>query len=159
MKRFIFLAALLSLALYAASCRDKHPPEPEKQYSTWIVNGTDTFRSNNVDAQIAFNPDHSYGGAVIMSHDPENWFSLGFNTDHFPAGGFFLLYIPSDSGFIAAIDLYYNNQYYHSVPYAVDTLFASLHHNKVSYSLPPCWFVKHGDGNDSILVEGVFNEP
>jgi len=41
-----------------------------------------------------------------------------------------------------------------------DTVYATSIKGKVRYTLPPSWFVNYDNPTgDSILIEGVFNEP
>jgi len=159
---FIFSAVLLSLALYAASCRDKHPPEPEKQYSTWIVNGTDTFRTNDVDKEIHCNPDYSYCVAAIGSNDLANRFDVAFALDYLPDSGCFEIRSNNNTAgvILGTVTFYYDNLFYYHTHSKLDTVFASSVNNKVRYTMPACWFVSYDNPTgDSILIEGVFNEP
>ncbi len=54
--------------------------------------------------------------------------------------------------------------YFDSIPYGVTAsntvkLHASEQNGKAQYTLPQTWFVNYNNPQDSLLVEGVFNEP
>jgi hypothetical protein len=146
------------LLLFACNKKDKDAP---KQYSTWIVNGADTFTTNNVDTQIASNPDHSNYGAVLASHDDKNRFSLAFQLDYFPSNGKYQLYTPPAGGTVlTAIKFYYNNQFYYHTMSKIDTIYTSSINNKPSYAMPPSWFINYNNPTgDSISIQGTFNIP
>jgi len=154
------LPLLLGLLLDLTACHHDETPAP-KQYSTWIVNNHDTFRTNNVDSNISCNPDHSYCSSGIMSKDPANWFSLGFLLDYLPSDGKYPLYTPPGGGnVLCAIKFYYNNVFYYHTTSRIDTIYVSMANNKPSYAMTPCWFLNYNNPTgDSILVQGVFNVP
>ena len=155
----VFFLSLLLLF----SC-DKKDKKKSKQYSTWIVNGTDTFTTSNVDSQIACNPDKSYCSATLMCEDAINWFNIGFYLDYMPSSGNIpladFLQIPSNKSNYIFIYFYYQNKGgYIPMHPELDTMYIYSNGNKISYNLDAMWFVNNNDLTDSILIQGIFNIP
>ena len=150
---------LIGLLLVWTACKKKKTEEAApKQYSTWIVNNHDTFRTNNVDSSIDCNPDHSYCRAVLTSLDPDNWYTLGFALDYLPTNGYYLL--DTNALTPGSIQFYYNNVFYYHTPNKVDTLYTFSTGSKIGYILPSSWFVNYDNPTgDSILIQGTFNLP
>src|ERR1700748_2886908 len=107
---------LIGLLLVWTACKKKKTEEAApKQYSTWIVNNHDTFRTNNVDSSIDCNPDHSYCVAQLSSHDLPNRFALGFYLSFLPISGNWPIAndtsIGESSNYVF-LTFYYNSQFY-----------------------------------------------
>jgi hypothetical protein len=145
MKHLLIAALCLSGLLYLAACH-KHDTNP-KQYSTWIVNEQDTFRTNNVDTEAACNPDHSDCGADISSYDSKNWFHIGFYSDHLPVEGKIplgdFIQQPPDLNDFAFVYFYYQgNGGYIPLHPELDTLYIHSDNGKIYYELVPPMFAK-----------------
>jgi|GEM_PF-1344914 len=164
MKHLIFPAALLSIVLLVASCGDKHPPEPqpepEKQYSTWIVNGTDTFSTNNVGYSI------NKSGTYLVSSGTDNsfaFYNLGVGNVAYNAfsPGIHLLSPEINNGNPELLRAFfiYNDVRYTPMPNHNDTIEVLYVNEKVRYELYPSWFVSGNNAHDSIMISGTFNEP
>jgi len=158
-----YLSLLLVLLLGLTACHHDKTPAP-KQYSTWIVNNHDTFRTNNVDSSVDCNPDHSYCNAGIMSkNSSSNWFTMGFCLSYLPSNGNWPLGTPDEEQYqdphYAYIGFYYKSIFYLAASPHSDTLYANMHNNKLAYILPPTWFVAYNNIQDSILLQATFSVP
>jgi hypothetical protein len=151
MKNLLFIIVTL---LLLQSCKDDVQPEPEKQYSTWKVNG-ETFTSNDITIGI------NQVRAGLSSHNSPNRFGIIFWVSYFPVNGEWPLAINRNlqNPDSVSMGIYYNNQPYGISVNDAHPLVASKVNNKASYYLEPTWFVNTGNPNDSVLIEGTFNEP
>ncbi|RQO29913.1 hypothetical protein DBR32_15165 [Taibaiella sp. KBW10] len=141
--------SILILALSFFACR----PEKKKQFSNWKVNGV-TYSSNNVTATI--------GRAMVTltSHDTTR-FDLRFYLGFFPSSGEWPIISinPSQDPNFAILGFYIDTIPYGITPRNINKLIASKNNNKVTYTLAPTWFISYNNPNDSVLIEGTFNEP
>jgi hypothetical protein len=151
MKNLLFIIATL---LLLQSCKDDVQPEPEKQYSYWKVNG-ENFKSNNISIGI---------GKVrsgFSSQDLANRFGLTFYLPYLPTNEEWPIVsnnVQQNSN-LAELGFWYQGQPYGISIHENNNLIASKVNNKASYYLEPTWFVNTGNVNDSVLIEGTFNEP
>ena len=156
---------LIGLLLVWTACKKKKTEEAPapKQYSTWIINGTDTFTTNEVDSSINCNPDYSYCTADFGSNDLVNRFGFDFFLPYFPSSGAWPLGDSTASNQQNSNYVYsgirYNSQFYIETILGKDTLYASSTNGKISYKLNPTWYKNYNNHDDSILVQGTFNLP
>ena len=140
------LLTLTALCLLLAACGK------EAQYSTWTVNG-EGFSTNETATTEALRQGISgLGGGTA-----ENRFGLNFYVGELPENGRYLIVQNPEHYYgEVKIGIYFHNQYYHPSLSEHKYLEASFINKKVSYYLPPTWFV---GSSDSVLVEGTFKEP
>lgn len=154
MKKLVTCIAYSSLIFALACNKDK-----KKQYSTWVVNGNEPFTTNDVEYSV------NKSGPHLASLYNENGFSFSNNG----AGtaynafteGFHLLSsdtVSNNPEFLHAFFLYHYMSY-RPMPNHNDSIEVSSVNSKVRYKLYPSWFVNSSNANDSILIEGTFNEP
>ncbi len=126
----------------------------EKQYCTWTVNG-ESFSTNEGETSI--------GKAVSrfssLNHDNQNYFRIGFNVGYLPTDGQYKIAYNVPGSIFAGISFYYKGIFYTSSPFTENYLVASSNKDKARYSLPSTWFVNYDNHNDSVLIQGTFNEP
>lgn len=157
MKKWPYPTMLLLLSLILLMGCNK-----SRKHSTWTVNGTETFSTKNVTAGINCDPDQNECRSVLQSNDGNNSFLIAFPFDYLPSSGYYLLnYWGVSTGITdyCLVSFVYNNQQYFHAQRALDTLYADGD-AQPRYTLPPTWFLNENTpAEDSILVEGVFNEP
>jgi hypothetical protein len=107
--------------------------------------------------------DTGYGQArhSFSCRDINNWFGIIFYLDHLPRNGEWPIVNANSQQdpTLAVLGFYYHNRSYGISPNETKALKASENNNKASYYLAPTWFVNTNDANDSVLIQGVFNEP
>lgn len=133
-----------------------------RKYSTWTVNGTETFSTKQVTASVDCDSNQNDCRSVLQSNDDNNSFLIIFPVDYFPTSGYYFLnYWGVSTGITnyCFVSFVYNNQKYFHPQRAMDTLYADGD-AQARYTLSPTWFLsENAPAEDSILVEGVFNEP
>ena len=160
MKKLLILFAVLSGILF--SCHKKEKPAPDKpqpedtrQYSYWTVN-EDSFKTNDVDEVLGL-------GMCVLGNAQKNHtnnFSLYFNIGRsLPVYGSFKIDCSTQNSTFVCMDFVYNG-----IGYLINIngsfyLTAGENNSKAQYKLAPTWFYNEQDPNDSVLIQGVFNEP
>ena len=144
------LLTLTALCLLLAACGK------EAQYSTWTVNG-EGFSTNRTEVMEAYRQ----GLSGLAGGELENRFSIDFNFGELPSSGKYIIhYVRSNTHYYEAlIGFWYNSNPFYPSPSEEKYLEASQKNGKVSYHMPPTWFINGRNSNDSVLVEGTFKEP
>ncbi|MBL7705397.1 MAG: hypothetical protein JNM21_07585 [Taibaiella sp.] len=152
----IFLFLYFGFVLtYSISCKKSKEPS---QFSDWKVNGTE-YRSNNVTIIT------TKGAAVMECRESEGFAFVWLTSTGFPRGfsGSYPSKIerPNGSGNPREYIYVYHNGHTYIVSSHEDKYYTISQNPpvKVEISVPPTWFVKIDNEADSILVEGVFQEP
>lgn len=144
--KLILLSLLFALPFAACNKKDK------KQFSTWTVS-EENFSTNEVIATI----EKAQSG--LSTNDINNRFLLAFSISELPKSGEFELNT-STPGQICAINFYVHGKFYYSSPSQIGKIQASAVNKKARYTLPPTWFVSYENPTtDSVLINGIFNEP
>lgn len=139
-------AVLVAIAALAfAACKKDEP----KQFSHLLVNGA-SFSSNKVTKS------ETKGGASSLVEE-DNLFRLSFATPSLPGNAVYLLKNPSPYPEHAFLTIQYQHNVYRVTRDSVWLDF-NLINGKRQYVLAPTWF-ESVTSEDSVLVEGVFNEP
>ncbi|RQO29912.1 hypothetical protein DBR32_15160 [Taibaiella sp. KBW10] len=147
--------SVVILTLIFFACR----PEKKKQFSNWKIKGTE-YSSNNTEVAIG----HAIGK---LSCSGKNRFSITFYSFSFmtanslPDTDSFLLTrdnLEQDSGKVL-LYLYIDTTGYVPPTNSIKYLKAERINGKIRYTLPGMWYVNYMNPNDSVLVEGTFNEP
>ena len=136
----------------------KKDPQKHNRYSEWIFNGQ-THRSNNVEAETTSDDPKAGGGNTIVGlycHDAGNRFALSFSGDELPITGSWALKYGID---FKGVSFHVDTMYYRLSPHTTNSLTATEDNGKASYHMPPIWLYRPYDPNDSVLVQGTFNEP
>ena len=149
----LILILLIILLLFA--CKKETP----KQFSYWKMD-EQTYSSNNVTTSI--------GKAIanVNCHD-RNRFDITFysfsisHPNSLPDAGEFLLVKdnPTQKANMVLLYLYIDTVSYAPSPSETKYLKAERVEGKIKYTLPPMWYVNYYNPNDSVFVEGIFNEP
>lgn len=153
---FISNKTLLLLLLLPACRREAH----HGQYSTWIINHTDTFRTNEVSYSS------NKAGTGLATASGYNGFTFRNGSAGMPYNAFtpgtHLLSPETESNDpeLCRAYFYYKGDIYTPSPDYNDTLIVTLENDKYRFTMRPSWFI-HGEAGleDSIIIEGVFNEP
>lgn len=146
-KKYVLL--LTSSFLLVACNKDA-----KKQYSHWKVNGV-AYSSNNVEATEAYNRPVS----SVYCRDKTR-FDISFNIEKLPHSGEFPVRNDnSQSPSIVSVGFCFNTVCYGVKENNIATLKASDINGKAQYALAPTWFVNFNNPDDSLLIEGIFNEP
>lgn len=144
MKKVIVI--LIVIAFSACTKAEK------KQFSYWKINGQD-YSSNNVESSLG------KPSATISCHEV-NRFDLYFFKSYFPTSGTWLMVRDVNHNTeLVSMNFYLGSKVYIISVNENKYLIASLKNNKAQYSLPPTWFTNYNNFNDSVLVEGTFNQP
>lgn len=154
MNKLLFLCFVPLLLL---ACTQEPMPGA---YSTWIVNHTDTFRTNEV--RYASNK----AGTGMASTSGYNGFTFRNGSAGMPYNAFgpgtHLLSPETESNDpeLCRAYFYYKGDMYTPSPDYNDTLIVTLVNEKYRFTMLPSWFVRYTNGlKDSIIIEGVFNQP
>ncbi len=133
----------------------KKDTQKHNRYSTWTFDGQQ-FRSNDVQASV----DGHYGDGSLVGKDGSHRFQLGFYVDGLPTTGSWPLKYGTRNNSDFAIFYYYidTNTYVIS-PHSTNQLIAGEVDGKASYQMSPTWLHHRYDANDSVQIEGTFNEP
>ena len=152
MKNLTLILLIISL-LFA--CKKETP----KQFSNWKMD-EQAYSSNNVTTSI---------GKAIANLDcwDKNRFGIrfySFSVSHpnsLPDAGEFLLVKdnPSQNPNMVLLYLYIDTVGYAPSPSETKYLKAERVEGKIRYTLPPMWYVNYYNTDDSVFVEGIFNEP
>ena len=149
MKKLLF-SCLSAIIIFTACKKESN----DSNYSTWTINHKETFQTKEVTASIGCNGDNSLCAAELLANLPESAFHIAFYTDQFPQDS--VIEFSSPGCFVA---FYYKDAQYNHTYAKTDTLYASSINGKVRYKLPASWFICNHNPDDSILVEGIFNQP
>lgn len=123
-----------------------------KQYSHWKVDGKE-YSSNNVIVQ-------EYRGVWTLESNDKVRFALVFHGSALPTSGNFKITRTEDLGMgKVSMGICIDTVCYGISPHQTKYVTATINNNKAQYQMAPAWFVKFNNPNDSILVEGTFNEP
>ena len=126
----------------------------EKQYSTWSINDR-RYSSNNIESSV--NHDGELGFGSVLG---ESGFHMLFHVSEYPTTD---LAISNSSHYTNTVQIGINDTItmatYVAAEDGVYTLKARVVNGKAQYILEPSWFVKYYDHTDSVLVQGIFNQP
>jgi hypothetical protein len=141
------LLLLFIFLLSFANCKKKD----NRNYSYWQVN-QDKFSSNNVSVDI---------GKAIASfscNDFVNNFTIAFHFSFLPLTGTYPINKSSNQNPDSVIlNFYYNGNFY--LPKKSGYLNIGSINGKTQCTLPPTWYCNYSNSNDSVLINGTFNEP
>ncbi len=147
MKKLSYILYVL-LLLPFANCKKKDT----RNFSYWQVN-QDKFSTNEVSVE------EGKARHEINTSNHTNGFQIVFNLGYFPMDGKFVLNDTTSNPSCVGIDVIYNDTGYLPKPSNNLFLIASDNNNKGSYTIPPVWFYNSYRNTDSVLVQGVFNQP
>lgn len=143
MKKVLFLAITI---LSFVQCGKR------KQHSTWKINGQE-YSSNDVIVQ-------EYRGEWTLKSNDKVRFALTFHGSTLPTSGNFSITRREDLGMgKVSMGICIDTVCYGISPHQTKYVTATINNKKAQYQMAPAWFVKFNNPNDSILVEGTFNEP
>jgi hypothetical protein len=142
------LLPLFICLLSFTNCKKKD----NRNFSYWQVN-QHKFSTNDITVE------EGKARHEINTSNYTNGFQIVFNLGYFPMDGKLVLNDTSSNPSCVGIDIIYNDTGYLPKPSSSMFLIASAKNNKGSYALQPVWFYNSYRIMDSVLVQGVFNEP
>ncbi len=153
MKKILSISLIVIVSIICTACKKDKP----RQYSYWKINGQE-FSTNDTKYSIAKN------GSDLTSYGSNSFsfYNLGYGVPStaFTVGQHLLSpdTISNDPELLHAY-FKYNDIIYSPMPDHNDTIVVSMPNQKIRYTLYPSWFVNKNNANDSVLIEGTFNEP
>ena len=138
----------LILLLQFTNCKKKDT----RNYSYWQVN-QDKFSTNDITVE------EGKARHEINTSNHTNGFQIVFNLGYFPTDGKYKLDYTSSNPSCVGVDIIYNDTGYLPKPSNTIFLIASAINNNPCYTLLPVWFYNSYRNTDSVLVQGVFNQP
>lgn len=153
--RNLFYVPIFGLScIFVLACGKQH----HKPYSTWAVNGKDTFRTN----EVYYRKDKSETSLYSEGINSFAFSNLGagVGADAFTPG---IHVLSSDNSshnpdLLHAFFKYYDTAYT-PMPFHNDTIEVLLISGKLRYRLYNSWFVNIDNPDDSVSIQGTFNEP
>jgi hypothetical protein len=147
MKNILFISFLFTVAI--AGCDKKG----KNQYSNWTIDG-ENFSSNNVTTVIG-------KARMDMGCSDVNRFGISFNLGfELPtAGSFAIQHISGQDPDSVSVGFYKGSLFYVISPSSAGIISCSEANKKARYTLTPTWFVNYHNAQDSVLINGEFNEP
>lgn len=143
------ITLILLGTLLLAACKKEEP----KQYSHWKVDGV-AYSSNNVIAEEGYHRPIS----AIRCRDKIR-FGISFNIGELPHYGEFPIQHYTGDPSVANVWFYFDTVAFRMLENTMPTLKATEQNGKAQYILSQAWFRKSTPPYDTVLIEGIFNEP
>lgn len=126
-----------------------------KQYTTWKIDGQE-FSSNEVE--------YTSNGRSISKLSlvtGNSRFALEFYLPNLPTQGNYLLARVNalQEQTKCVLSFGFDAKWYRISPTNNSYVEARSNNNKSQIILPPTWYFNNADSQDSVLIEGTFNEP
>jgi len=129
--------------------------DKRKQYSTWKIDGKE-YSSNDI--ELSTNG-RSISNLSLVKGDAR--FALEFFLPNLPKQGNFLIVRENtqQEQNKCVLSFGFNSKWYR-IPITNNSYVeARSNNNKSQIVLPPTWYYNNNDPQDSVLIEGTFNEP
>lgn len=126
-----------------------------KQYSTWKIDGKE-YSSNDINFS-------SNGRSIsnLRGSKENTRFALEFFLPNLPKQGDYLIVRENtqQAQNKCVLSFGLNSKWYRISPTNYSYVEARSNNNKSQIVLPPTWYFNNDDSQDSVLIEGTFNEP
>lgn len=126
-----------------------------KQSSTWKIDGKE-YSSNEIEF-------HTNGRSIstLRGSKGDTRFSLEFFLPNLPTQGNYLIVRANalQEQYKCVLSFGFNSKWYRIQPTNNSYVEARSNNNKSQIVLPPTWYYNNADSQDSVLIEGTFNEP
>lgn len=141
---------ILAISIILIACNKEKP----KQYSYWKA-GNQEYASNNVKL--------TKGKAISQFFvlDPTERVFLEFFLPGLPSSGQYLIVkdnpLQQDDRCVLGFTI--NSKWYQVAASEQKYVQAGMSTHGAVIEMPPTWYINHNNPDDSILIEGTFNEP
>ena len=141
---------IVAISLLFIACKKEKP----KQYSYWKA-GNKEYASNNVKLAA--------GKAICQFFilDPTERVFLEFFLPGLPSSGQYRIVkdnpLQQDDRCVLSFTI--NSKWYQVAASEQKYVQANISKHGAAITMPPTWYVNHDNPDDSILIEGIFNEP